>query len=330
MTDSIIGHGTILEHFRRRARKGNLAHAYLFTGPEGIGKRQVALRLAQSLLCVYPEEGVKPQEGLAYCGTCTSCEAVRAGTHPDVSMPVVSEGGVIGMEDIRTLRRSLALRSGLGAYKVVIMDSTERLTTEAANALLKLLEEPKGKAIYFLLTAHPAQLLPTIRSRAEMVRFRPVSRAEVREWLKEKGYAEKEANEAAHRAFGRPGEALTLLTNPVKSAAYESRAAALAKLLRAPLNDRLLFAEELKDERDTSLAHIRSWTLLIRDVLLSRLSLGELAVFADEKKKLESLFARYSPRQLARAMRIGEKAQWYLEHSTVQPRAVIEYFLLHV
>lgn len=169
---SIIGHDRQKELLRRALRNGRLAHAYLFEGPEGIGKRLMALALARALVC---------QTGTG-CGDCSSCRKIDHNNHPDLHL-LDAEGSTIKIDQIRQLQKDLSLRPLESEYKICLIDGAEWMNPAAGNALLKTLEEPQGKTLLCLLTARPEGLLDTIRSRCQRLPFRRLSQQRLSEVL---------------------------------------------------------------------------------------------------------------------------------------------------
>src|SRR5512147_65760 len=164
----IVGHERPVAIVKRALANGTLAHAYLFSGAEGIGKKMTALALAAALSC--PERG--PDGG---CGLCPSCRRVVSGGHPDVHL-LVPDGDEIKIDQVRQIQEDLSLRPFEGAAKTLIVDFAERMNPASSNAFLKTLEEPPGEALIILVTAMPQGLLPTIRSRCQELRFQPLPR----------------------------------------------------------------------------------------------------------------------------------------------------------
>lgn len=177
----IIGHERPVRILKGALRGTGLAHAYLFHGEEGIGKQRVARALAQTANC--PDAGTPPA-GEA-CGECPSCRAMAAGTHPDL-LTIAPDGAVIKIHQVRELQQKMTLRPMSAACRFVIFNEADALNQEAANALLKSLEEPPPQTVLILITARPHALLPTVVSRCQPIRFSPLTPAQVASILKEK------------------------------------------------------------------------------------------------------------------------------------------------
>jgi DNA polymerase-3 subunit delta' len=158
--DQIIGHQRQKDILRRALAGGRLAHAYLFCGPEGVGKRLMALAVARTLFCA---------EGTG-CGQCAACRKLDHRNHPDLHV-LEPDGSSIKIEQVRAIQRDLSLRPVEGRRKVCLIEAAEAMTTAAANALLKTLEEPRGDTLLILLTSQPQRLLETIRSRCQALYF---------------------------------------------------------------------------------------------------------------------------------------------------------------
>ena len=157
----VRGHEAQVEAFRRAARRGRLAHAYLFTGPAGVGKRLFAVELAKALLC----EGNAGDE-LEACDRCPACAQVEAGTHPDF-YPAARPADALEfpIELMRELCQGFALKSARGRGKVVVIDGADDLNRESANCFLKTLEEPPPRSVLILIGSSPDRQLSTIVSR---------------------------------------------------------------------------------------------------------------------------------------------------------------------
>jgi DNA polymerase-3 subunit delta' len=158
--EQILGHERQKNILRRALNGGRLAHAYLFAGPEGVGKRLMALAVARVLFCA---------KGTG-CGECAACRKLDHRNHPDLHV-LEADGSSIKIEQIRAIQRDLSLRPCEGSRKVCLIEAADLMTVAAANALLKTLEEPRGDTLLILLTSHPQRLLETIRSRCQLLHF---------------------------------------------------------------------------------------------------------------------------------------------------------------
>ena len=193
----MVGNKKVRERLWRIAAEDRLAHAYLFAGPEEVGKKTTALAFARRILCEKREA----------CATCPSCLSWKAG-HPDFLFIAPEGEGLrrnIGINQARSARRFLELTGQLGERKVVVIDEADRLGGEATNSLLKALEEPSPRMVIILVTAIPWALLATVRSRCVSVRFSPVSNAQILSWLSASGVSVDEAAELTRLSGGRPG-----------------------------------------------------------------------------------------------------------------------------
>ena len=158
--EHILGHDRQKKILTRALETGHLAHAYLFAGPDGVGKRLAALALARALFC-------RTRQG---CGQCPACRKMEHRNHPDLHF-IEADGASIKIEQVRTLQRELQFKPLEADCKVALIDHAELMTAAAANALLKTLEEPPGSAFLVLLSSRPQMLLETIRSRCQLLRF---------------------------------------------------------------------------------------------------------------------------------------------------------------
>ena len=167
--DEVVGQEHVKDVLRPALERGRIGHAYLFSGPRGVGKTTTARLIAMTVNCETP--GVKP------CGTCDSCKSVIAGRHPDVlEIDAASNNSV---DDVRDLREKVALQPMRGDKKIYILDEAHMMSKSAFNALLKTLEEPPSHAVFVLATTEPERLPATILSRCQHYRFRRLSASEI-------------------------------------------------------------------------------------------------------------------------------------------------------
>ncbi len=199
----VIGHAKVVALLERELDRP--VGSYLFTGPAGVGKSMVALRFAAGLMC---------PAGAEHAETCATCRRVLAGTHPDVVM-VEPEGSVnLTVDQARTAITQATLTPLEAPRKVFVVDEAHTMTDQAANALLKTLEEPSASSVFVLVTESEDDLPPTVASRCRVVRFGRVDDETIAEHLISAGVDGEQARSAARVAGGRPGLALTLSLRP--------------------------------------------------------------------------------------------------------------------
>lgn len=203
----VLGQEAVAEVLGRAVTENRLSHAYLFTGPRGMGKAAMAKVLAKAVNCRKRGEGWRP------CDDCSSCRQVDAGSHPDVRW-LEPDGATIKIAQVRELTREAAMRPLAGGCRVFIIRQADRMSAEAANSLLKVLEDPPGRSMFILLTALPDALLPTIVSRCQGVPFRPVARDTLAIHLvNEFGLEPDRAKLVATLSRGNPGRAAEMASS---------------------------------------------------------------------------------------------------------------------
>ncbi len=206
---NILGHERQIDAFRDIVARGRLAHAYLFIGPPGVGKRRFARELAKALLC---ETGTPGDRPLAACDQCDGCKLVDAATHPDLffaEMP--EEKNEFPIEVMRDLCRNFGFKSARGHGKVGIIDDADDFNEESANCFLKTLEEPPPGSLLILIGTSLDLQMETIKSRCQIVRFAPLADEHVRTLLQQQEVTDPAMLDRLTRlASGSPGVALEL------------------------------------------------------------------------------------------------------------------------
>lgn len=229
-----------------------VGHAYMLTGPAGAGHQEAAPQAAAALLCLDPRDGQA-------CGACPACRQVEAGTHPDLLVP---EGH--GIDAVRRVLARLSLRSRSGGRKVVLWRDADRLTVQAANALLKSVEEPPPLAVFLFTTDHLPAILPTLRSRCQVILFRPQPREERAQELAARAGVSLLAAYWALRVSGdRPDEARTYLDEPACAAEVTTLERVAAALERGGPADALAAGRVLAEwgDRTEAAAEVLIWRL---------------------------------------------------------------------
>lgn len=186
MTELYPWQHTLWQHITTRVAQQRMPHAILITGVSGMGKKQFAEKMAESLLCLDPDEQFHA------CGICHSCQLMQAGNHPDHVTVGIEEGQSIKIEQIRILKEKQSLTPSIASWKTVIIDGADAMTNGAANSLLKLLEEPQNNTV-LILTTHALHRLPvTIRSRCQLMHLPTPDYSVTLPWLLTQGLSTDE------------------------------------------------------------------------------------------------------------------------------------------
>lgn len=311
--------------FFSRLTKKSIAHAYLFSGPEGVGKKTFARRLAQSLLCETPKEGA-----LGYDGSCASCHLIGKPEtrHPDL----LESGGALKIGDAdaplafhegdemtsRDLVRQLSLQSYSGGFRLFVLGDIEFATHHAANALLKFFEEPPPNVVLLLTTSTPGRLPPTIHSRLVEIRFPSLRAPEVAEILRRKGFDDERVRVGTALAQGSATRALAALGDDGTENLRASVAAWFFEVVAGGSPDVGWASRESLDEGLEILKTlVRDWIALG----VGGVSAPLLAV--DYRKDLAALPPASATEALAMLAKIDEAQK--LARTNVTPSLVSEY-----
>ena len=259
--NDIIGQQKQLTVLRSALASGRLHHAYLFLGPEGVGKRLVAVALAKSLHCSELKND--------FCGGCVNCRRIAAGNHPDVRViEPLSGKKEISIQQIRELERELNYRSFTGKRKIAIIDPATLLNLSSQNALLKTLEEPPQDCLIVLIAANEGGLLPTLRSRCLRLSFTPLARNEITGFLQSHhGMNRTDAEFIAALGMGSIGAALAL----DKDQLIEKRkiwTGMLGAFKRRDYHGAMIAAEALAVNREEALDFLKWAESWYRDLLI--------------------------------------------------------------
>jgi DNA polymerase-3 subunit delta' len=318
--DQIRGHRKILELLTRVVQTKTLAHAYVFSGLEGIGKHLTALALSKNLLC-------SSGEGIS-CGTCAACTQVDRGSHPDLMM-IEPEKGAITIDSIRSLKRELSRKSFSGGYKVCLINDADKMNLQAENALLKTLEEPTPDTVIILITAKPYRLLPTVLSRCQHLKFQPLALFEASELIME-GMAGVERDDALWMASltgGSPGKAFAFNVGQLKglrdSWINQTRFGVQNE------DEKLFVGEENflndKENFDLKLNLLRLW---YRDLLLFKIyGNSDWVLNKDKTEEIASQCSSLTLERLLNALLGTEKYSATLEYNA-NPQLMLEAILM--
>ncbi len=324
---NLLGHEWAVDMLRRHVTRGDLRHAYLFSGPPGLGRRTLALRLAQALNCERP---VAPGEP---CFNCRTCKQIEAMQHPDLNIiqamddGVAKEGGTLRVDQIREVQRTLNLKPYQSQYRVAVFLRFQEANDNAANALLKTLEEAPAHAILILTADTPEQLLPTINSRCEILRLRPLPIEAVTADLIERGLDEDRARLLAHISGGRPGFARRLVEDVTVLEKREERLNDLQTLLPAARVEKFSYAEKLAKDKDGMRQTILVWLSYWRDVLLRVAGADSPLINIDRNMEIEFLAGRLDLSVARKVVSAHEETLEKMERN-VNARLLAEILLL--
>ncbi len=265
------GHDAAVKAFESALRDARLHHAYLLTGPAHVGKLTLAMQIAQAVNCLAPLN--QP------CGVCTACTRIAAGTHADVRVIRVdaeaTEGPktVIGIDSVREVIASAHLRPYEGRTRLFIFDGADTMTNDAANALLKVLEEPPPDVHLLLLAPSQESILPTITSRCQHIDLRPLPTRQVTQILQaDYGMSAEQAEIVARLSRGCLGWAIEASREPALLAGVHQSLERIAEVVEEGLEDRFGYADQLarrfQRDRVAGREELYLWLRWLRDVLL--------------------------------------------------------------
>ncbi|WP_367579297.1 DNA polymerase III subunit delta' [Shouchella patagoniensis] len=277
-------------------KKNRLAHAYLFEGQAGSGKQAIALLMAQSFFCQY-RNGAEP------CLECTDCIRIKNGNHPDIHQ-IRPDGQSIKKEQIEYLQKEFSYRGMESSSKVYIVSHVDKMTASAANSLLKFLEEPQGQTIAMLLTEQGGSILPTIRSRAQQLRFLPPTKERVAAQLVDLGFDQGHANFLASLT-GNQEEAQALAEADWSFQARNVVLQLMHELYTRPdsamltLTDKWLPLMKDRQQQEMGLEMIVLW---LRDLLYTQVGKQGELVYAGNKKQFDEIALSTSQRVVSQSM----------------------------
>lgn len=326
-----IGHDNVAASLQRAFSEGRLAHAYLLAGPRHLGKMTMALDLARLVNC----QGEAPP-----CGECDQCTRITHGLHADVQVVAIEameadkarRRVTIGIEQVRELLRAVSLKPYEGRYRVCIFDGAERLTEDAANALLKTLEEPPEQVILVLLTTNVESLLATIVSRCQRLDLRPLDLSLVAGELKSRfGADDERAEEIARLSSGRIGWAFLAMSQPELLETRSATLEAIETAVHDGLEGRFSYANGLASQaaadRDLARQTLELWTEWWRDVMVVKVGAPELVANLSRIDGFRAASDALSQAQVVGAIGAVQEARVNLERN-VNARLALEGLML--
>jgi DNA polymerase III subunit delta' len=294
MSWNLIGHEWAVDILKKHIQQGNVRHAYLFCGPDGIGRRSLALRFAQALTCPAAKKTGEP------CQSCPSCQRILRMQHPDLFVVSVPENRKeILIEQVRTLQHDLSLAPYEAPYRIGLLLNFQNASMAAQNAMLKTLEEPTSRVILLLTASRQEDLLTTIASRCEILLLRPTSLEETANSLeKATDITRVEADKIARLSGGCYGQALFMQQNPDAIERVNNLIDGLLRIMTAPLRERFAYAEELSlrksSTRENLQTVIRVWISFWRDVLLLATGAGTPIIHTEYRDVINRFVAEVS------------------------------------
>jgi DNA polymerase III subunit delta' len=336
MFRQVIGHRRVLSLLSRAVARGTLPPSLLFAGPRGVGKRRVALGLAQALNCLAPvAEGAFERDA---CGACTACRRIARRVHPDVLVIEPGDMGSIKIEQVRDAIDRADYRPFEGRRRVVIVDDADALVVPAQHALLKSLEEPPSGSVFVLVSSMPDALLPTVISRCSRLRFGRLDAAEVAEALmRDHKYRESDARAVAADADGSIGRALEAQSADVAGARDIARRWLDDIASGADGPERISLAQSFFPkksvpalDRDRLTQCLRALASLVRDLgILSTRADARMLANADLEADLSRLTPAYDSRRSMRAFTAIDRALGALERNA-SPKIVADWLVLQI
>ena len=329
----VVGQNRVVSLLQRSLEREALAHAYLLVGPPRVGKMFLALNLAQALNCAAAEPP---------CGMCDSCQKIALAKHADVQIISLVNDATsaeakprveIGIDQIRQLQHSSSLPPFEGKHKVFIIDGAEFLSIEAANCLLKTLEEPLGKVIFILLTAEERLMPATVISRCQRLELLPLATGEVEAALNQRGVEPQKAKLLARLSHGCLGWALSAALGDGLLQLRVERMDRLRDIINADYEERFDYAAQLAAQFSQNRGLVQEvldlWLDWWRDLMLVKVGCSDTITNADLEVRLVEMVRGYSLAQIKAFINSIQAASEQLRQNA-NPRLVLEVLMLDI
>ena len=296
----IIGNKKKIDILRQIIKSNNIPHAMIFSGPEMIGKKKIAIEFIKNIFC---EE---------LCGECYFCKSIEY--NPDINIISPVEGN-IEIEEIRKAKERLSLKPYHNKIKALIIDDSHLMKSDAQNALLKMLEEPKGDTLIIFITPFREMLLKTIRSRAQEIKFSLVGNEEIEKYLISLGASSKKAKEISLISSGQIGKAINFFEDKSKMDFFNKSIEDIIFLSQSNISQRFQYAEKLKDDKIKIIEILDIWERFLRREIL-------LKVFNYKSS------VNYSLQKTKELIDELEKIKYIIESSNINKRIAFESLLI--
>ena len=325
----IVGHQKQWEFLRKSAEMNRISHAYLFFGQSQLGKKTMALEFIKLLFCQRTphhfsgssSDQTNFTKSGGGCQICRSCQDIQKGINPDLLL-IQPQKREIQISQIRELNWRLSLRPYSAPFKVAIINEAHCMNSEAQSCLLKTLEEPKGKTILILITEYPELLFPTILSRVQKIRFFPVPKSEIEDYLQNQGVSSKEAQKIALFSFGKPGLAIDFLSDPQKLENQNQKIREIEKLSQSDLSFRFQYVKDLISQKQNLKEILDIWLRYFREVLLLALS--------PQPSALSQPLQDYSLLKLKNTLQAIERINFLISTTNINSRLAFEILMLQL
>ena len=318
-----VGHDKAVRALTRALDNDGIAHAYLLAGPPQVGKMTLAMDIARAVNCLADEQpNMFGETEPKPCNTCGPCDRITRGLHTDVRVVGLGQDSrgrtqtLISIDQVREVQREASLRPSEGRYRVFVIDRAEYLSQGAATALLKTLEEPPDQVIFILAATDSDRMLPTISSRCQTYKLRPVLQSVIADHLRsEHGAEEETANEIARLSEGRVGWAIGAAADPSVLEAIEEKVATVESVVRAGLETRFEYAEKLARaftrDRDAVRDELAVWLEWWRDMMVVKAGLPRYVKHLAQLDTFQEGAAKVTVEEVAKAVSaVEETARW--------------------
>ena len=296
----IVGNTKKIEFLKKI---NNIPHAMLFSGPELIGKKKIALEFIKSIFC---------KES---CQNCYSCKSIDSNSFPDLNIVEPIEGN-IAIEELRNFIQKLSLKSYNNGLKVGIINDAHLMKKDAQNALLKTLEEPKGGTLIILISHHPEMILKTVRSRLINMKFSLASNKEIEDYLISLGASEEKAKEITLISSGQVGKAVNFYNDPLKVNFLRESIEDIISLTKSEMYKRFEYAKKFKEENEKIVEVLEIWERFFRKEMMSK-------IFNNS-----SSLNNYSFDKIKEIVKEIEKTKYLIESSNINKKMALENLLI--
>ncbi|HRT18270.1 MAG TPA: hypothetical protein P5122_01590 [Candidatus Paceibacterota bacterium] len=296
----IVGNEKKVDILRQIIKSNNIPHAMIFSGPEMIGKKKIAIEFIKNIFC---EE---------LCGECYFCKSIEYNPDINIISPV---DGNIEIEEIRKAKERLSLKPYYNKIKALIIDDSHLMKSDAQNALLKMLEEPKGDTLIIFITPFREMLLKTIRSRAQEIKFSLVGNEEIEKYLISLGASSKKAKEISLISSGQIGKAINFFEDKSKMDFFNKSIEDIIFLSRSNISQRFQYAEKLKDDKIKIIEILDIWERFLRREILLKIFNYKSSV-------------NYSLQKTKELIDELEKIKYIIESSNINKRIAFESLLI--